>query len=467
MDHPTSYDVFISYSSKDRVWVSSYVQALQACGLNVWWDRSLLAGQSYHKDIQKALDQSSCVITIWSKAAVDSQWVLAESEQAYKRDVIIPVSCALAPRIPVPFSSLHTIDLSQWNGEIDDLCFQQALFPIRQTLHRSTPRKYLGNANSTKNGKVSRKVFLSLIFIIVAISIFFLPKIIFTPLPNEKEELSVDTSTVEKNEMQTDFAKKVEVKHGLERGVEGNKAKHQSMFKNQTTSFQNRSIGDHNETGRLSDISHSVIVYEEKDIFLENNRLSEQEGVVVKWPSDIDQPAKNVGTNSAQPSGNNINRSNSLPSHSHNGREHSHLLHSLNHQHGQTEQAARQENESIFQVLSENGSSTAFLTSEGLVTTLHSVIPAQGAEIQKFSEIQVFIGNQNCSDFERVILIGVIPKMDLALLSKPKKCNASASMLNTNSYKSSTHKLMLYGHPLSIPGILGLSAQRYQKNHEN
>lgn len=105
---------------------------------------------------------------------------------------------------------------------------------------------------------------------------------------------------------------------------------------------------------------------------------------------------------------------------------------------------------SIFQVISQSGSSTAFLTKEGLVTTLHSVLPERGITINHFSQIQVEIGKSNC--VETVKLIGVIPKMDLALLSKPKKCRAP--ILKTNHYKPSNRKLMLYGHPLSISEIL-------------
>ena len=104
---------------------------------------------------------------------------------------------------------------------------------------------------------------------------------------------------------------------------------------------------------------------------------------------------------------------------------------------------------SIFQVIS-NGSSTAFLTQEGLVTTLHSVLPGVGFRIHNFSQIQVKIGKLNC--VETVKLIGAIPKMDLALLSVPKKCKAPP--LKTNNYKPSKGKLMLYGHPLSISVIL-------------
>lgn len=105
---------------------------------------------------------------------------------------------------------------------------------------------------------------------------------------------------------------------------------------------------------------------------------------------------------------------------------------------------------SIFQVISQNGSSTAFLTKEGLVTTLHSVLPERGITINSLSQIQVEVGQSSC--IETVKLIGAIPKMDLALLSKPKKCRAPT--LKTNQYKPSNRTLMLYGHPLSISEIL-------------
>lgn len=106
---------------------------------------------------------------------------------------------------------------------------------------------------------------------------------------------------------------------------------------------------------------------------------------------------------------------------------------------------------SIFQVLSGGGASSAFLTRDGLVTTLHSVLPDAGKRIHRFSDIRVNIIRQGC-DPERVNLISVIPKIDLALLSAPKTC--SASVLHTTNYQSNRNTLMLYGYPLSLSEVI-------------
>lgn len=122
-------DIFISYSSKDRAWVAGFAKALSACGYKVWWDRELLPGENYHKEIETALNQSRCVVTVWSEHSVESKWVLAESGRADKRGVLIPVIYQPAT-IPLAFDTYHNADLQPWQGDLDDAGFQQLLRSI-------------------------------------------------------------------------------------------------------------------------------------------------------------------------------------------------------------------------------------------------------------------------------------------------------------------------------------------------
>lgn len=122
-------DIFISYSSKDRAWVAGFAKVLTACGYRVWWDRELLPGENYHKEIENALNQSRCVVTVWSEHSVESKWVLAESGRADKRDVLIPVIYRPAV-IPLAFDTSHNADLQHWQGDLNDVGFQQLLRSI-------------------------------------------------------------------------------------------------------------------------------------------------------------------------------------------------------------------------------------------------------------------------------------------------------------------------------------------------
>ena len=119
-------DVFISYSSKDREWVSNLAQALKANNYRVWWDQDLVGGQNFHKDISQMLDNSRCVVVVWSENSIKSTWVQGEADQASLRDVLIPVTYQPA-RIPIAFSSLHSIDFHSWNGGSIEACFQQLI----------------------------------------------------------------------------------------------------------------------------------------------------------------------------------------------------------------------------------------------------------------------------------------------------------------------------------------------------
>ena len=48
--------VFLSYARTDRARVSKIAEALNAAGLNVWWDTAIAGGASFSADIAPELD---------------------------------------------------------------------------------------------------------------------------------------------------------------------------------------------------------------------------------------------------------------------------------------------------------------------------------------------------------------------------------------------------------------------------
>jgi hypothetical protein len=68
-------DVFVSYASRDRDAVKPLVDRLERAGWSIWWDREIGAGTAFDRKIEQALDQARCVVVVWSKAAVESEWV--------------------------------------------------------------------------------------------------------------------------------------------------------------------------------------------------------------------------------------------------------------------------------------------------------------------------------------------------------------------------------------------------------
>ena len=101
-------DVFVSYASTDRDRIAPLVQALEGGGWSVWWDRHLEAGTAFDREIQHALDESKCVIVVWTEASVESDWVLAEAGDGLERGILIPVMLDDV-RPPLAFRRTHAI----------------------------------------------------------------------------------------------------------------------------------------------------------------------------------------------------------------------------------------------------------------------------------------------------------------------------------------------------------------------
>lgn len=115
-------DVFISYSSKDRDKAAMVASGLSKAGLNVWWDRSLLPGDSYEVTIEKALKDAKAVVVCWTENAVASDWVRSEADDARVHGKLCPVMLQMCD-VPKPFDRIHTEDLSNWRGNSDHHAF--------------------------------------------------------------------------------------------------------------------------------------------------------------------------------------------------------------------------------------------------------------------------------------------------------------------------------------------------------
>ena len=109
-------DIFLSYASGDRERVRPLVEALEAQGWSVWWDRHIRPGQSFDNVIQRELDDARCVVVVWTDDSVGSEWVKNEATIGLNRGVLVP---ALFDRvqIPLPFIRTQCADLVEWSPE--------------------------------------------------------------------------------------------------------------------------------------------------------------------------------------------------------------------------------------------------------------------------------------------------------------------------------------------------------------
>jgi hypothetical protein len=105
-------DIFISYAREDAVRAGALAQAFTALGWSVWHDDSIRAGAPFDAVIDQQLDAASCVVVIWSRASVDSNWVRAEASAADDQAKLVPVTFEHGLRVPVRFRQLQVIHLT-------------------------------------------------------------------------------------------------------------------------------------------------------------------------------------------------------------------------------------------------------------------------------------------------------------------------------------------------------------------
>lgn len=86
------YDIFISYSPKDRSWVSEFVATLKKEGLHPWSDAEIALGDDWAEAIQKALRESGTLVMVLSPDFTESRWTFFELGAAIADNKkIIPV----------------------------------------------------------------------------------------------------------------------------------------------------------------------------------------------------------------------------------------------------------------------------------------------------------------------------------------------------------------------------------------
>ena len=111
--------VFLSYASHDADRAAPLVAAIERMGWSVWWDReSLLPGELYRRSIEEAIKASRCVVVLWSRQALVSEWVADEAEAAKKLGILVPVLLEDVDP-PLGFRGLEAARLTGWTGQPD------------------------------------------------------------------------------------------------------------------------------------------------------------------------------------------------------------------------------------------------------------------------------------------------------------------------------------------------------------
>jgi len=104
--------IFLSYSSKDRSKARSLASALEKEQFKVWWDKNIPPGARFDRAISKALDASSCILVLWSKNSVESDWVLEEAYEGMERNILLPAMID-GTRPPFGYRRIQAIKLDK------------------------------------------------------------------------------------------------------------------------------------------------------------------------------------------------------------------------------------------------------------------------------------------------------------------------------------------------------------------
>ena len=123
-------DIFISYASEDRPRAKALAAALESRNSTVWWDRHIPPGKTFDAVIAEHLNSALCVLVLWSRSSVDSDWVKEEAQEGARRRILIPVLLEDVD-IPLGFRRYQAAQLTQWRGEVDSPEFQQLLDAIQ------------------------------------------------------------------------------------------------------------------------------------------------------------------------------------------------------------------------------------------------------------------------------------------------------------------------------------------------
>jgi len=126
-------NIFISYAREDRNWSKRLAEALEHQKWTIWWDRDIPVGKSFDQVIEEALDSAKCVIVLWSKNSVASDWVKNEASEGAKRRILVPVLIENV-KIPLEFRRIQTADFSDWDGSPDHPEFENLLAAISSIL---------------------------------------------------------------------------------------------------------------------------------------------------------------------------------------------------------------------------------------------------------------------------------------------------------------------------------------------
>jgi hypothetical protein len=140
-DHAQSrreLQIFLSYATADRSTAEELAMALSSRGWSIWWDRSIPPGKSFDQVIESALASARCVVVLWSRASVASDWVKAEASDAAQRRILVPAMIEEVT-IPLEFRRIQAATLTNWRSSVPHPGFDSLVRAIETLTEAAAP----------------------------------------------------------------------------------------------------------------------------------------------------------------------------------------------------------------------------------------------------------------------------------------------------------------------------------------
>ena len=150
-------DIFISYKREEQPIARKLADALEREGWTVWWDPKLRAGEHFDDVIEKALNEAKCVIVMWSKLSVNSEYIKAEATEALEQHKLVPVKIENV-NLPFRFKRVHTPSLLDWDGSRASPEFRKFVGDISEVLSDSSNTTKQAEAYDADQRRIRQEV---------------------------------------------------------------------------------------------------------------------------------------------------------------------------------------------------------------------------------------------------------------------------------------------------------------------
>jgi adenylate cyclase len=128
-------DIFISYARSTAREAATVADALRRMGYVVWRDDELPPHRAYTDVIEERLTAARAVVVLWSKEAVQSDWVRAEADLARRQEKLVQVVLdATTP--PLPFNQIQCADLAGWEGDLHESAWRKVADAVAHLVGR-------------------------------------------------------------------------------------------------------------------------------------------------------------------------------------------------------------------------------------------------------------------------------------------------------------------------------------------